>query len=163
MLTASLRQDRRFALSVLADVLCVLRNGRPSLVLALAHTHRLLRSALTAARGPPTAPGGVAGGSPRASSKPAGLQGAQGGARSSPRAAASQARAPAAGEDKAARSALAAAERKLWFLLVWSNEWSAQQLDMASGALEAELRELKASAGDGAVERPARPGEVRTR
>ncbi|KXZ56116.1 hypothetical protein GPECTOR_2g999 [Gonium pectorale] len=133
----ALGQDRSYAVSVLYDAVTLLDNGRASVLLALADARRLLLCALL---GPGPAAdraerhqrpgGGRAGGGSTSVPREAAPARPGGGARSS-----AGAGLPL---ERRERARLAAAERKLWFFLVWANQLSEEELGQAAEAAASE-------------------------
>ncbi len=136
-------QGRPRAVAILYDAGTVLANGRSSLLLALADARRMVQAA---AGGP--APEGAA---PMAAGN-----GSSNGAGSGNGGTAPAARAVAAssGVRRRGRAQLAAAERKLWFFLLWANEQDEGSLAGSAQALLEESQRLHELVVAGGVAAP---------
>ena len=158
-----LKQDRGYAVSVLYDVVTLLDNGRPSVLLALEDARRLLLAAAAGGGGGGAAAAAAADGShPAADPGPgnsssgrsgpaagSGGGGRGGGPLSSgpggPRWPIGQlAASELGGLNKHERRRLAAAERKLYFFQVWANEQPHEAYQAVTQAVAAEWQLMHA-------------------
>ncbi|GIL79543.1 hypothetical protein Vretimale_12226 [Volvox reticuliferus] len=147
-------KDRPYAVSVLYDVAALLENGRSSVLLALEDSRRLVMAtaagvdAVTAAAtAASTAHGSADRKGPRLRQR-ANMAEAAGGCSKGPGGRDGAAAMPV--PSKAERVQLAAAERKLWFFLVWANELSEEQYEHLAEMVSAEWQMLHATVVVGA-------------
>ncbi|GLI68558.1 hypothetical protein VaNZ11_013021 [Volvox africanus] len=147
-------KDRPYAVSVLYDVATLLDNGRSSVLLALEDARRLMvataagvdvaiPAATDTTASSVTTDGAVDCKGPQLCQPVKVVAAAGGGCSKGPGGRDGPAMMPV--PSKAERVRLTAAERKLWFFLVWANELSEEQYEDLAGIVSAEWQLLHAT------------------